>query len=359
MRHHTIADTAQLGIIGTGWWATEAHIPGVLEHTDATLVAACDPDPDRLGAASKAYGFERTYADYREMLDREQLDAVIIVTPHATHTAIARDCLARDLHVLLEKPMTLYAVDARMLVELAAARGKELLIGYTYNYAPQARRAREVIASGALGAVQYVTCSFASDVAGFLGGRVGREPAPKSFRVQGPSDAYNRPDLMGGGEGHLQITHSAGLMFFVTGLRAEVVHALMRNHGLVVDLVDAMAVGFEGGAIGTVGGTGNAGLNHRMALTVYCEEGCFLADTMAHTGVIRRKDGSAEDIARLSRPWSRYTVTHNFIDCVLGRAENGSPGEVGWRTVELLDAAYRSVARGGAGVRVSELYEDA
>ena len=354
-----MTDTARLGIIGTGWWATEAHIPGVLEHPDATLVAACDTDPERLQTAVQAYGLDRTYADYREMLDRERLDAVIIVTPHATHAAIARDCLARDLHVLLEKPMTLYAADARTLVELAAARRKELLIGYTHNYAPQAQRAREVIASGALGAVQYVTCSFASDVAGFLGGRVEQMVAPRPYRVQGPSGAYNRPELMGGGEGHLQITHSAGLMFFVTGLRAEVVYALMRNHDLAVDLVDAMAVSFEGGAIGTAGGTGNAGLNHRMALTVYCEDGCFLADTMTRVGVIRRKDGSSEDVAGLSRPWSRYTVTHNFIDCILGRAENGSPGEVGWRTVELLDAAYRSVAQGGAGVRVSDLYPSA
>jgi predicted dehydrogenase len=353
-----MADTARLGIIGTGWWATEAHIPGVLEHPDAMLVAACDADPARLQTAAQAFGLERTYTDYQEMLDRERLDAAIVVTPHATHAAIARDCLARDLHVLLEKPMTLYAADAKMLVDLAAARDKELLIGYTYNYAPQAQRAREIIGSGALGAVQYVTCSFASDVAGFLGGRVGEMAAPRPYRVQGPSDAYNQPELMGGGEGHLQVTHSAGLMFFVTGLRAEVVHALMRNHGLAVDLVDAMVVSFEGGAIGTVGGTGNAGRNHQMALTVYCEEGCFLADTMARTGVIRRNDGSAEDLAGLSRPWSRTTVTHNFIDCILGRAVNGSPGEVGWRTVELLDAAYRSVARGGAAVRVSELYED-
>jgi hypothetical protein len=44
------------------------------------------------------------------------------------------------------------------------------------------------------------------------------------------------------------------------------------------------------------------------------------------------------------------------VDVVLGRAENGSPGEVGWRTVELLDAAYRSAAANGAGVEIAELY---
>jgi len=59
------------------------------------------------------------------------------------------------------------------------------------------------------------------------------------------------------------------------------------------------------------------------------------------------------------RQWNRYAVTHNFVDVVLGRAENVSPGEVGWRTVELLDAAYRSAAVNGAPVLVSELYNGA
>jgi predicted dehydrogenase len=347
---------ARIGIIGTGWWATEAHIPGVLEYPDAELVAICDTDPARLQTAAQAYGVEQTYSDFHEMVRREELDGVIIVTPHATHHPIAGACLESGLHVLLEKPMTLRASHAKELVELAAAQNKQLLIGYTYNYMPQAQRAREIVQSGELGEIQYVTSSFSSDVSAFLGGHVGSDVSPTRFRIQGPSEAYNKPELMGGGEGHLQITHSAGLMFHVTGLRAAQVHALMRNHGLAMDLVDTMTVAFEGEALGIVGGTGNAGRNYRMALTVYCEGGCVLADTLARAGLVRRSDGSSEDLAALRRPWNRYVVTHNFLDALLGRAENGSPGEVGWRTVELLDAAYRSAAADGAGVKIAELY---
>ena len=145
-------------------------------------------------------------------------------------------------------------------------------------------------------------------------------------------------------------------MFFITGLRAELVSALMRNHGLEVDLVDVFNVAFEGGALGMVGGTGNAGVNRRLALAVTCEAGCFLVDTLARVAMIRRKDGSAEDLIQLPRRRDRYMVTHNFVTVVLGREENGSPGEVGWRTVELLDAAYRSAAENGAVVAVAELY---
>jgi predicted dehydrogenase len=347
---------ARIGIIGTGWWATESHMPGVLSHDDAELVAVCDTDPARLAAAATAYGVGRTYADYGEMLDRESLDAAIVVTPHATHYDITRTCLARGLHVLLEKPMTLSASHARSLVDLAGGSKLELLIGYPYHYQPQNLRARGVLQSGELGAIQYVTCSYSTDVRGFLAGDVRPDHSPiPTYAVHGPGTGYNEPQLLGGGQGHLQITHSAALMFFVTGLRAESVHALMRNHSLAVDLVDVYSVAFEGSAIGMVGGTGNAGRNHRLALAVYCEDGCFVSDTLAGVSQVRRRDGTVEDLISAERP-DRFATTRNFIDVVLGRAPNGSPGEVGWRTVELLDAAYRSAAAGGAGVDIAELY---
>lgn len=347
---------ARIGVIGTGWWATEAHMPGVLSHRDADLVAVCDTDPVRLAAAAQAYGVGRTYANYEEMLDRESLDAVIVVTPHATHYEITRTCLTHGLHVLLEKPMTLSAVHARSLVDLAEESKVELLVGYPYHYQPQNLRAREIVQLGELGAIQYVTCSYATDVRGFLAGDVGPDHSPiPTYAVHGPGTGYNQPELLGGGEGHLQITHSAALMFFVTGLRAASVHALMRNHSLAVDLVDVYSVAFEGGAIGMVGGTGNAGRNHRLALEVYCEDGCFVSDTLAGLSQVRRRDGTVEDLGSAERP-DRYATTHNFVDVVLRRAPNGSPGEVGWRTVELLEGAYRSADANGAGIDIAELY---
>jgi predicted dehydrogenase len=334
-----MADKARIGIIGTGWWATDAHMPAVLAHEDAELVAACDTDPVRLKAAAQAYGVERTYSD------------------HSTHFPITQACLDRHLHVLLEKPMTLHAAEAKALVDLAQEKRRELLIGYPYHYLPQVLRAREVILSGELGAVQYVTCSSSTNVSDFLGGHVAPDNSPvPTYRVHGPSTAYNQAELLGGGEGHLQITHSAGLMFFVTGLRAQQVSAMMRNHGLDVDLVDVFNVAFEGGAVGMVGGTANAGVSRRVALAVYCEDGCFLVDTLARVAMIRRNDGAVEDLTQLPRLRSRYGVTDNFVNVVLGREENGSPGEVGWRTVELLDAAYRSAEENGAVVDVAELY---
>ncbi len=135
-------ERARIAVIGTGWWATYTHIPGLLEYPAAELVAIADRDPERLRIAATTYGIARAYEDYRAMLAQETLDGVIVATPHATHYAIARDCLARGIHVMVEKPLTLHATEARELVQLARARGRALLVGYPYNLKPQALRAR-------------------------------------------------------------------------------------------------------------------------------------------------------------------------------------------------------------------------
>ncbi|MBN1283904.1 MAG: Gfo/Idh/MocA family oxidoreductase [Anaerolineae bacterium] len=352
-----MTDKVRIAVIGAGWWATEAHIPALLEHPQAELAALCDRDSDRLQKAAQAYGVERTYTDYRIMLQQEAPDGVTIATPHATHYPIAKYCLEHDRHIMLEKPMTLFASEAKELIDLAAQRRRELVVGHTLNYLPHHLRARAAIRSGELGAVQSVNCYYASDVFDFLSGQVGPDKLPMPFRVHGPNTDYSDAGLSGG-EGHLQITHPASLMFFITGLRARRVHAIMHNHGLPVDLVDAILVDFEGEALGTVAGTGNGASRHKLDLMVYCEHGAVDIDSRAGTATVYMEDGSKRDLGpdvSFDRKWS-YQPTQNLVDLILGQAENGSPGEVALRSVELLDAAYRSARQSGQGVMIADLY---
>lgn len=350
-----MTDKARIAVIGTGWWSTYTHIPGLLLRADVELVAICDRDSEKLGAAASTYSVENTYADFQIMIDREQLDGVVVATNHASHYEITRACLDHDLHVMVEKPMTLYARDARHLVELAAERRRALIVGYPYNYAPHALRARELMHSGRLGITQFVNCAFSSRVIDlFRGGGTSRGPM---FPVHGPGAVYSQPALSGGGQGHLQLTHAGGLLFFVTGLRAGTVLARMRNHALPVDLVDAMVVDFEGGALGTVGSTGN-GYLPRLDLQIHCEHGSIALDMITPTLTVRGSDGTQEQFGpQADEPDRRFAPLHNLVDIILGRADNGSPAEAGCRTVEMLDAAYRSAERGGEAVIIAELYK--
>lgn len=347
----------RIGVIGAGWWSTDQHIPGLLAHPEVELVAVCDPHEGRLAEAAKAYQLKQTYADYRKMLANEQLDAAFVVTPHATHYTIAKDCLEHNLHLFIEKPMTLYAREASELVRMAQAQCREIAIGYSYLYYQHAERGREIVSQGGLGEIQYIDCSFSSDVTSFLSGKVSADNPPyRHFAVNAPSENYNHPELLGGGHGHLQMTHGLGWMFGVTGLRATRVQAMMSNLGRAVDMVNAFTVEFEGGALGIVGGTGNAVGTHRTSLAVYCEEGAYVADSFAGFAGVRRKDGTREELHWRPTMGTRYNTTHNFVDTLLGRAANRASGEIGWRAVELLEAAYHSSQLNGQPVSIAELY---
>lgn len=348
--------TARVAVIGAGWWATYTHIPALLAHPDATLAALCDADAARLEAATRSCGEPPSYRSHSELLAAEELDGVIVATSHASHHPIVRDCLERGLHVLVEKPMTLRAREARELIALAAARGSELIVGYPWHYSPHVLAARSAVASGALGAVQYVSCTFSSQISELLRGHDGSE-RPGAYPVHGPGAVYSNPALSGGGMGHLQLTHSTGLLFFVSGLRAERVLALMRNHGLALDLVDSATVEFAGGAIGIVGGTGN-GIHRRLDLQIHCESGAIALDLVQNTGLIRGPGDAARELPPLAeeQAYPRFAPAHNLVEIILGRAANGSPPEAGLRSVELLDAAYISAARDGQAVTVASLY---
>jgi predicted dehydrogenase len=177
------------------------------------------------------------------------------------------------------------------------------------------------------------------------------------YPVTGPgARTYSDTRLAGGGQGHLQVTHSAGLLFWVTGLRAARVAAFMERFDVPVDLVDAISVRFEGGAVGVVGSTGNVGAGAREPhdLRIYCTDGDLHLDLDEGTLAIRRYGGPTEHMGPLP-PEERYpyfATSHNLIDVILGRDRNRSPGEIGLRCVEFLAAAYQSASQDGRPVPI-------
>lgn len=359
-----VAQKAKIGIIGTGWWTTTAHIPCMLNNPDAELVALVDRREDAVVKAAEAYGLRVSkFTDHRDMLKRESLDGVIVATNHSTHYEVARDCLDAGLHVMLEKPMVLYAQHARDLRDRAAAQGVELIVGYPWHYTANTRRARAIIQSGELGAIEYVSSLFTSMVIEYYRGDQEKYRTVFNFPVTGPGSAYADPALSGGGQGHLQITHSAGTLFFVTGLQAERVSAFMNPLDLAVDVADAISVRFRAQsgspAVGVVGSTGNLGIGDggMCELQVCCAQGRLTLEHISGTLSVRYHDGREVRYDPLpeSERYPMFATGNNLVDVALGRGANESPAEVGVRTVELLDAAYRSAAADGASIKVAEL----
>jgi predicted dehydrogenase len=353
---------ARIGVIGTGWWATYAHLPALLSNPRADVVAIADPSSERLAQAAEHFGIRQSFADYRAMLDAVDLDGVIVATPHNTHFSIARDVLDHGLPLMLEKPMVLHAREARELVRLADQQSVPLIVGYPYHFVKQHAALRQRIAAGALGTLQLTHALFASMVFEYL--RANPQAYADAFKwdVTGPQPTtYSEPSIAGGGHGHLQITHSAALLMWLADLRPREVSAFMENFGLAVDVCDAISVRFEGGAIGTLAGTGGIPTRQQahsqLEVRLYGSEGYAWLDPMAGTCSIFYNDGRIETLEEVpaDRRYPMDTTSQHLVDLIFDpRVFNRSPGEIGARTVELLEAAYRSAAEGRT-IKIDEL----
>ncbi|MCY4539970.1 MAG: Gfo/Idh/MocA family oxidoreductase [Chloroflexi bacterium] len=356
-----MSDRPSVAIVGSGWWATANHLPALVKRADIQVEAICDLDEAKARAAADYFAVDSTYTDLATMLRERQLDAAVVATSHAAHYDAARQCLEAGLHVFIEKPMTLLATEARHLLRLARAQDKQIVMGYNHTHRPCTVRARELIQSGELGAIQYLDAQFSRPVSRLLAG-VDNVTIGNLHR---PGDVYGDPVRSGGGHGQLQLTHMAGMLFYATETRVRQVQARMAHHGLAVDLVVACSVEFENGALGAFGGTGHvSGGGQSTRLTIFCEKGWLDIDDTAGTLHVEREDGKKEFLdsgADADEAEQRYFFgpIHNFADVITGVAENHCSGHIGWRAVELLDAAYRSAARAGGAVLLEELYEDA
>ncbi len=353
-----IARKARLGFIGAGWWATANYIPLLAQRDDVELVAVCRLGRAELQCAKERFGFPFATEDAAELV-RQPLDAVVVTSPHTLHYEHARLALEAGMHVMCDKPMCTRAEHARELVRLAREKGLHLLVPYGWHYKPFVQQARRWLDARALGTVQYALCHMASPIRDLLQGR----PFPVESNsgqaggvlFQPDPKTWADPEVAGGGYGHAQLSHSTGMLCWLTGLVPASVYALMSAPEARVDLYDALAVRFEGGAIATVSGAGTvppAGVgSYQVDLRIFGSEGMLLLDC-ERTRLELRRHGEEPERSELTPEAGAYSCEgppNNFVDLVLGKTDrNHSPGEAAMRSVMLLDAAYRSAASGKA-----------
>jgi predicted dehydrogenase len=147
-------DTVRLGVIGCGYWGPNL-IRNYVEIPLADVVIVADLNRERLSYIKSRYPQVQLTTDYHDFFSRD-LDAVVIATPPETHFKIAKECLENNLHVLVEKPMTLTSVDAERLISLAEQKGLTLMVGHTFEYNSAVHALKEIIKSGEIGDIYYI-----------------------------------------------------------------------------------------------------------------------------------------------------------------------------------------------------------
>lgn len=144
----------KVAVVGLGKMGL-SHYAMINAHPDVEMVGICDSSNYILGVLKKYTGVA-TYTDFDTMLDKIDLDAVVIATPSSSHARMVREALGRGLHVFCEKPFTLNAQDAEELTALSRERGLVTQVGYHNRFVGAFREVKRLLDAGAVGEVTHV-----------------------------------------------------------------------------------------------------------------------------------------------------------------------------------------------------------
>ena len=150
----------RVGVAGAGFIGT-AHIEQLRRLGNVEVVALSEIQ-DFAGKAQALF-IPKGYSDYKEMIDRENLDCIHICTGNDSHFNIADYALDKGVHVICEKPLTLNTTDAEKLVKKAKEKGLVNAVNYNYRFYAMAYQMREIVRAGELGDVYTVHGGYLQD----------------------------------------------------------------------------------------------------------------------------------------------------------------------------------------------------
>ena len=299
----------RFAVIGAGWWATTAHLPVLKTHPDVELVAVQSLDANRVEQIAKDFGAARALTSWQDVLSIEGLDAVVIASTPNMHYQQALAALERDLHLLLEKPVTFTALEAAKLVKLAQQKGAHFVVDYPFHYTRHVIEAQRLIAEGALGDVRMLSILMTDECLGLYQGLPWTEIFGDGFTpdceplpyLEPGRQSYSDPAIAGGGQIYSQVSHVAALVTFLTGRQAVEVFARFDNTGANVDVYNVVNVKLEGGAIVGIASTGATRKTKRLlSLVVYGTDGVIHLDLFEGTMLFQKMDGTSREYPRLA-----------------------------------------------------------
>lgn len=156
--------SVRLGVIGCGNVSLNRHLPAASGLGNLRIVAAADPTPAQLERYREAAGLDPAdcLLDYQRLLDRSNVDAVVVATPPAFRPAIVYAALAAGKHVLSEKPIALTPADGWSMVRAARAAGVRLGMVHNYHFIPELALVKRILDAGTIGEPYLVTLNLLS-----------------------------------------------------------------------------------------------------------------------------------------------------------------------------------------------------
>ncbi|WP_440008133.1 Gfo/Idh/MocA family protein [Halomicrococcus sp. SG-WS-1] len=326
----------RVGVVGGGFIGKTVGA-GFMQDRRSTVVAIADVSEAALREAGEELyvGHGSQYEDYETMLDEEDLDAVLVGTPHAFHYEQVTAALDRDLHVLCDKPLTTDREQARELVERSESADEVLMVGYQRHLNPAFVQARERWANGDR-TPTFVTAEITQNW------------------IDRFEDTWRaNPDLSGGGNLYDTGSHLLDAVLWTTGLTPTAVRADMEfaDEERRVDVEALLNVEFAEGARASVSVFSDAPCVREHIHTWDDEGAIYLEGRQWEPRQLTKIEEDSTDVVPYIRRDHEDTKAETFVDCVRQGKTPPATARDAFAVTALTEAAYES-ARSGERVSV-------
>lgn len=149
-------DGVRIAVVGAGAIAQLTHIPVLSKLRGASLVALCDNDAAKARALADRFGIPDVFTDFEELLESDELDAVVITTPNHLHEPHVLSALRAKLHVLCERPLSLSARGVERCLAAANKVDRRLVVGTNLRFRTDVQALDQFIRNGELGPVTSI-----------------------------------------------------------------------------------------------------------------------------------------------------------------------------------------------------------
>ena len=146
----------KIGIIGLGYWGPNL-VRCMDKSNNCKVTAVCDLSDARLKSIEAKFPNVKLTDDSDELIKGDSVDALVIATPTKTHYKLAKQALLNGKHVFVEKPLATSSAECQELIEIAEQRNLTLFVGHVFLHSAPVRKLRELVASGELGDVYYIS----------------------------------------------------------------------------------------------------------------------------------------------------------------------------------------------------------
>jgi predicted dehydrogenase len=306
----------------------------------AVLAALCDANEAALRQAGRELEVTTLYTDFRRALEETAVDAVVVVTPTFLHGEVACHAASHGKHIFLEKPMAVTVAECQTINAAVRGAGVLLQIGFMRRFDEGFRRAKDIVASGQLGAIMIIKST----------GRGPGGPGAWMYDLRKSNGIIAEVN-----------SHDLDSLRWLTGREFRRVFAQAHNfkcpeaRAQWPDFYDSVVAQFDlgDGTMGLVDGTCPAHYGYDARVEILCEKGVVFVGQVQQPGLIC-VNVEGQVIAPSVKSWrdlfkdAYLAEMEHFVQCILEQRPPEVTGEDGLRAVEAVVAVNESIRSGQA-----------